>query len=279
MRKFCAAVALCSIAVLAASQAFAATNSIPYADLVGTNVTFGGSPSYVSIANPNGWMQETNGDGSPTALFDAPTVSGNSLLFSPSNYVAQASGAGGNDSALGLFQTVITATPLFTIDQLNLTEFGDATLLGAASSGTGVFASLAGFVRVLEVNGLPITPLTIGFNAGGLQNGSFTPGTLGTTGLDRNTNGGTTLWSGQLSVDIAAALALAGISGNATKVELALDNDLYAYSEFASNSAKIQKKAVTGPTIIIDVIPEPGTAALLCVGLVAMTLRARGRRA
>ena len=110
------------------------------------------------------------------------------------------------------------------------------------------------------------------------MNGSFTPGTLGTTGLDRNTNPGTTLWNGQFSVDIAAALVLAGHAPQATKVELALDNDLYAYSEFASNSAKIQKKAVTGPTIVITVVPEPGTAVLLGVGLVALTLRARGRR-
>ena len=264
MRKLCAAVALVSLAMLVVGQAAFAT--INYGNVVGTNVTFGN-------------VSETSTFGDPEPLFGAPTGSGNSLLFSPTNFTATTLGAGGLDQTGALLQTVITATPLYTIDTLNFTEFGDATLLGVASAGTGVFASLAGFVRVLEVNGLPITPVTIGFNAGGLQNGSFTPGTLGTTGLDRNTNPGTTLWSGTLSIDIAAALAANSIVGKATKVELALDNDLYAYTEFASNSAKIQKKAVTGPTIIIDIIPEPGTAALLCVGLVAMTLRARGRRA
>jgi len=263
MRKFCAAVALGSLAVLALGQSALAT--INHGNYVGTNVTFGN-------------VSETSTFGDPEPLFGAPTVSGNSLLFSPTNFTATTLGAGGVDQTGALLQTVITATALTTIDTLNFTEFGDATLLGAPSTGTGVFASLAGFVRVLEVNGLPITPVTIGFNAGGLQNGSFTPGTLGTTGLDRNTNPGTTLWSGQLSIDIAAALILAGHAPLATKVELALDNDLYAYTEFASNSAKIQKKAVTGPTIIIEIVPEPGTAALLCVGLVAMTFRARGRR-
>ena len=263
MRKL-AAVALASLAMLVVGQAAFATT--PYPNYVGTNVTFSG-------------IQETSTFGDPEPLFGAPTGSGNSLLFSPTNFTASALGAGGFDQTGALLQSIITGSPLFTIDTLNFTEFGDATLLGVASTGTGVFASLAGFVRVLEVNGLPITPLTIGFNAGGLQNGSFTPGTLGTTGLDRNTNPGTTLWSGTLSIDIAAALVLAGYAPQATKIELALDNDLYAYTEFASNSAKIQKKAVTGPTIIIEIVPEPGTAALLCVGLVAMTLRARGRRA
>src|SRR5262245_13353249 len=264
MRKFCAAVALVSLAVLAFGQAALAT--INHGNFAGTNVTFGN-------------VSETSTFGDPEPLFGAPSVSGNSLLFSPPNFTATTSGAGGLDQTGALLQTVITATPVSTIGTVNFTEFGDATLIGPANAGTGVFASLAGFVRVLEVNGLPITPLTIGFNAGGLQNGSFTPGTLGTAGLDRISNPGTTLWSGTLSVDIAAALALAGISGKATKVELALDNDLYAYTEAAGNSAKIQKKAVTGPTIIIDIIPEPGTAALLCIGLVGMTLRARGRRA
>jgi hypothetical protein len=263
MRKFCAAFALCSLAVLVIGQSALAT--INHGNFVGTDVTFGN-------------VSETSTFGDPEPLFEAPTVGGNSLFFSPSNFTAETNGVGGFDSTGALLQTMITATSLSTIDVLNFQEFGDATLIGAASAGTGVFASLAGFVTVHEVNGLPITPLVIGFNAGGLVNGSFTPGTLGTTGLDRNTNGGTTLWNGQLSIDIAAALVLAGHAPAATRVELALDNDLYAYSEFASNSAKIQKKAVSGPTIIITVIPEPGTAALLGLGLVAMTLRARGRR-
>lgn len=262
MRKSCAALALSSLVVLVVQSALATTS---YPDYVGTNITFSG-------------IKETSTFGDPEPLFEAPTGVGDSLLFSPTNFTATASGVGGNDSTGALLNATMTATSLSTIDMLNFTEFGDATLTGAPSAGTGVFTSLAGYVRVLEVNGLPITPVTIGFNAGAGTNGSFSPAAIGSTGLDRNTNPGTTLWSGTLSVDIAAALVLAGYAPQATKVELALDNDLYAYSEFASNTAKVQKKAVTGPTIVITVIPEPGTAVLLGLGLVAVTVRARHRQ-
>ena len=262
MRNLAAAAALLWL-VLIGQSAFATT---PYPNYNGPNVSFTG-------------IQETSTFGDPEPLFGAPTGSGNSLLFFPANFTASAVGAGGFDQTGSQLQATIMATSVTTIDMLNVHEFGDATLLGVASAGTGVFAGLSGFVTVLEVNGLPITPLVIGFNAGALQNGSFTPGTLGTTGLDRNTNPGTTLWSGQLSIDIGAALIAAGFQPKATKVALSLDNDLYAYTEFASNSAKIQKTVVDGPAIIIDGIPEPGTFALLCGGLVLMSLRARGRRA
>jgi len=263
MRNFAAAAALLSL-VWIGQSALATTG---YPNYNGPDVSFTG-------------IQETSSFGDPEPLFGAPTGSGNSLLFFPPNFTATTSGAGGSDSTGAQLQATMLATSASTIDILNFNEYGDATLIGPANAGTGVFAGLSGFVTVLEVNGLPITtPLVIGFNAGGLVNGSFTPGTLGTAGLDRISNPGTTLWSGNLSIDIGAALIGAGLQPKATKVALSLDNDLYAYTAAAGNSAKIQKKVVDGPAIIIDVIPEPGTFALLCGGLALMSLRARGRRA
>src|SRR5262245_58498617 len=125
MRKFCAAVALVSLAVLAVAQTALAT--INHGNFVGTNVTFGN-------------VSETSTFGDPEPLFEAPTVSGNSLLFSPSNFTATTSGAGGLDQTGALLQTIITSNALTTIDILNFTEFGDATLIGPANAGTGVFA-------------------------------------------------------------------------------------------------------------------------------------------
>lgn len=257
MRKFCAAVALGSLAVLVVGHSAFAT--VAYPNYIGTNVTFSG-------------IQETSSFGDPEPLFGAPTGVGNQLLFFPANFTAQAVGVSQNDATGAQLQATITAAALTTIDVLNISEFGDATLIGAPDSGTGVFASMSGFVTVLEVNGLAVVPIVIGFNAGGGVNGSMSPVAVGSTGLDRISNPGTTLWSGTVSVNLAALVP------NATKVVLSFDNDLYAYTSAAGGDAKIQKKVVSGPAIIIEIVPEPGTAALLCVGLVAMTLRARGRR-
>lgn len=66
---------------------------------------------------------------------------------------------------------------------------------------------------------------------------------------------------------------IASVVANATRIHLALDNDLFAGSE-AGTSAKIQKKVVDGPSIIISV-PEPSALTLLALGCLALGLRAR----
>jgi hypothetical protein len=248
------------LAVFFAAQSALATTAYP--DYFGPGVSFTG-------------IQETSTFGDPEPIFGAPTGSGNQLLFFPTNFTASTNGLNGFDQIGSQLQALITATsPGMTIDTILIDEFGDSTLTGPTGTGaTGAFASMAGFITVLEVLGVPVAPTVIGFNAGGLLNGSFTPGHLGVTGLALPGDAGTTLWSGSVSVDVAA------IVPNATKVMLSFDNDLMAYTEGVANTAKIQKKVVDGPAIIITVIPEPGTAALLGLGLLALSLRARGKRA
>ena len=271
MRKITAALALASLGSFVASQASAASNSIPYNDLPGTNFNFGGSPTFVDpIANPSGKMQETNDDGSATALYGAPAVSGDSLLFTPANFLAQAAGAGGLDTTGAQFQVVMTATALgATIDTLNISEFGDTTLFGAGTGATASYVGMSGLLTITEANGAPIAPVVICFPGPCTNQSAVTyspaqffllPGDFGTKN-----------WSASVSIDVASVVA------NATKAILSLDNDLIASSE-AGTTSKIQKKLVDGPSIIVEVIPEPGTFALLSAGLLALTLRARGRR-
>jgi len=241
---------------------------------------FGPSISFTNI-------QETSNLGDPelppagagTCCFGQPTGLGDALLFFPTDFVAEASGAGGFDSTGAQLQVLLTATgPAATIDQILISEFGDATLIGpAGTGGTGAFASMAGFVTVLEVNGIPVAPIVIGFNAaGGSDPGvildAFSPVAIGDGSYARPAFIGTTLWNGKVIIDLESVVP------GATKAQLSLDNDLYAYSELVGNSAKIQKKVVDGPSIIIGVIPEPGTAMLLGGGLLVMAIRARSRR-
>jgi hypothetical protein len=237
----------------------AASATTPYTDYFGPNVGFTG-------------IQETSSWGDPEPLFGAPTGSGDQLLFFPANFTA-ASAGGGFDATGAQLQLVITATtPGTVLETLIIDEFGDSTLAGVGGAATGTLASVSGFLTITETTAGPISPIVIGFNAGAGTNGSFTPAVVGTTGFALPTDAGTKLWSGNVTIDISS------IVPNATKATLSFDNDLYAYSE-ATSSAKIQKKVVDGPAIVITVIPEPATLALLCGGLLTLSIRARGRRA
>jgi hypothetical protein len=216
-------------------------------------------------------IQESSSYGDPEPLFAQPLAFGDDLGFLPPNFVAQASGAGGFDATGSHLQLFIEGnTPGQFIETLNFTELGDIVLTsfppGGGTAATGTFVSLAGFVTVFEVNNAPIAPITISFGSAGSGADvivTYTPGD--TTGLPGDA--GTTIWSAGFSMDIASVVA------NATRVQLSLDNDLFAGSE-AGTSAKIQKKVVDGPSIIISV-PEPGVVSLLVLGCLALGLRAR----
>ena len=248
LRKLTPVLGLVLFLVFVAPAAVATT---VHGDFFGTNIDFLG-------------IQETSsyGDPEPACCFGAPIATGNQLLFFPPNFTAEASGAGGSDQTGAQLQGTIMATgALNTIDTIILDEFGDALLTGTGSAATGTFASLSGFVTVLEVLGVPVTPVVIGFI------GTFTPSEL----LALPTDAGTTLWSANASIDVASVVP------NATKVFLSLDNDLSAFSE-AGTSAKLQKKVVSGPAIVITVIPEPTTAILFSLGLIGLALQGRRQR-
>ncbi|MGH0034136.1 MAG: PEP-CTERM sorting domain-containing protein [Myxococcota bacterium] len=251
--------------LLAPSAALAVT--IDHGVLAGTNVTFSGPDAGPGLPDEcqGGVCETTSSSGDPDVLWGAPSVSGDDLLFTPAAFLAEASGAGGYDYTGSQLQTIITSNGGgFTLDTLNITEFGDATLLALpppGTGGTGTFVSMAGFVTVTETLSGPITPVVIPFT------GSISPSDL----LSLPGDFGTTLWSGSVSVDIASVVP------DATEVILSLDNDLYAYSDAVGSSAKIQKKVVNGPSVVVSV-PEPGMLSMLGSGALVSMLLGRRRR-
>lgn len=239
-----------SVAVLAAGLWLGAPAR---ATLVHTDVV---TPSWSFTGIQESTVAATPVD--PALLFDQPLGAGDQLVFFPPAFSAQASGASGFDSTGSQLQLTITPnSPTNAILAVNIIEFGDAVITDFPPPGTaatGTFASMAGFLTVLEANGLPITPVVIAWT------GTFTPSDL----LSLPGNFGTTLWNGSVSIDVASQVP------NATKVVLSYDNDLFASSEAAGSSAKIQKKVVDGPAVVITVIPEPGTIGMLAIGLAGL---------
>lgn len=241
---------LLAVLVLAAP----ASATFVHGNFAGTNVNF------------LGVQETTQTPADPEPLFGTPTVVGNIMTFDPPSFLASTAGGGFDSDHATLQMDIDAAGPLDTIEIINITEVGDLTLVGGA--GTGVLLSMAGTIRINATTAGPIAPVTVPWV------GVFNPGDL----FDAVNNPGTSGWTGTVSIDVAAILAGAGIFDAATSVTLSYNNNLQAFSEPGLSSATVQKKAVDGPAVIIEVIPEPATAALVAAGLVGLGIRSRQRR-
>lgn len=171
-------------------------------------------------------------------LYGPPEAFVTGLDFDPIGFVAF-SGSGGADLTDGQLNFTV-ASPL-GIPSISLTESGDYTLAGIGTSATQALAGAIISVRVLEVNGVAVAPISIApSNA--------------TVGFNLVANSGLVQpWSLGITSNIAGQLPVGSL---ATKIEVVIDNSLVAVSE-ASSVASISKKdfAINIP------VPEPTSLA------------------
>lgn len=213
-----------------------------------------------------------------TYLFNPPIntagfVTADTLRFNTTaRFSASASATTGNtdsDTTDGKLNFAIRAKPGNFINSFAFAERGDYSLtaLGAnalAAISIGCVVS----VRVVEINGAPVVPITGTFNLIFLPGGvAIANGPASITPLSS--------WTGSNSYNIDNLIATAGFNGFATKVEIALDNNLVASAVGGQGTASafIAKKQAEG--VAITVIPAPGAAALGCVALLAAGRRRR----
>lgn len=239
-----------SLSLLLASNAFA----VAYGTSVGTNVTY---------------QNVTDGAG----LFGAPTISGDNLDFSPTNFELLCPSVGCPTGAPTFLDDTLTFKLIANdnnvgIVNITIAESGDTSLfaIGAALGLTSVDLSV--HVQIEEINGVPV----VGFNPALSVSTTVNLGSFDTT-IDGN---GTFVWSGNSVVDLDAMIALAGLSGRATKVDFSMDNTLFGYAASGA-TVRIEKKDIGGLTVTGNV-PEPGTALLLGIGLAGLSsIRRQGR--
>lgn len=203
-----------------------------------------------------------------TALYRDPIVSLNTIDFNPQGFGAFAAN-GGIDNTDGQLTLTILANPGKAIPSINFWEVGDYTLAGTGTAGTWVDVTANFYINILKVDGAAITPLNL------FGTMTFSPNANGMLTLPANPGVGL-LWSGVYSLDLNAALTLAGISynGGATEVSFTLDNELLAISE-SGTIARIQKKDFQGSVGIEVIVPEPTTLTMILCGGAVMLMRSR----
>jgi hypothetical protein len=217
------------------------------------------SISYGNFAVPGAmFLDVTESSGTDDVpLYGAPDPFVIGLDFDPASFVASSVGGGPDVTDGQLNFTIMTG---LGVNSVNLFEAGDFTLAGTGTPATQVFAGAILRATVTQINGVNVVPInlfpsnaSVGFNL--VANpGIVQPWSLGT------------------AINVAAQLAP---NQRATKVEVAINNQLLAFSEPTSVAFIAKKEFV----IDIDVeIPEPATitlAGLAVFGLVAACGRRR----
>lgn len=195
-------------------------------------------------------------------LFGAPTLTRDTLNFTPQGFNAESIG-GGIDFVDGFLSTLIetndgdTGITEFTLEEsgaFSLESIGD----GFGTGNTRVEVAVIFNVNVLEVDG---SAVSVPFLTS--RETLLTANLVDDDGLGQ-------AWTASTTIDIAALAAEEGITGDITRVRLTLDNQLLAVSEDGT-VAFVDKKGVRAVSITV---PEP-TSALLVLGGGALLLRRR----
>lgn len=203
----------------------------------------------------------------PDSRYNAPTLLGDNLKFTPSQFVAKASVPLGqsdiidvqlNTTMMALEENNVVAGgyTAFTVEEWGLYKF-----TGAGTAATEVSATLVVGVTILEVDGVPVP------NPGSSQWDIFA---IQTFDANRADDPAIAFWNNQVFIDFTTAIAPLNPQFGVTKAAIVIDNNLTAQAEAGNPGtiAYIDKKGfsinpVTVPNPDFQVVPEPTTGMLL----------------
>jgi len=178
-----------------------------------------------------------------SSMFGTPTVSGNSLTFAPSSFIAT-----GDVATTAMITVTVTANAGYFLSGFQLIETGGYTL-----PTLGDTVALGGVFEALDIEG----------TTGNLESAYITGPAFTTTGTNL-------AWTGGASLAIPA-IGWGGADGLVTSVTLTIDNQLFAFGDGAIWKDAISVVAVATP------VPEAETYAMLLVGLGLVGFMARRR--
>lgn len=203
-------------------------------------------------------VTESSGtDGVP--LYGSPTAVPTELKFLPSGFSASAAGGAADITDGQLNFTILGKDGVGNnvgIGSVKLAEAGTLGLFGVGTAATQAAVGAILNLKVTEVDGVPITPITM------IANDSSSKNLVANPGLAQD-------WAINVLIDVQAQLTSMGVPfvTGATRAEVVINNSLVGISEAAS-SALVNKTSFSISIIPHqDVVPEPSSVALAGLAL------------
>jgi hypothetical protein len=217
---------------------------------------FGPLPTGVTFLD----VQESSGT-DEIPLYGPPTALATGLDFNPAAFAAAGS-AGDADLTDGQLNFTVMSVG---INSINVADAGDFTLIGTGTAATQVAAGAIIHSTVTQINGVNVAPIILA------------PSTS-SAGFNLLANPGAQQpWLLSTPINVAGQLAALGYGPNdrATKVDVAINNQLTAISEPATSAAAFKRDFVI---TVESRVPEPsamGLAGLALCGMAARLCRER----
>jgi len=174
-------------------------------------------------------------------LFGTASLSGDELVFSPTNFTAT-SVNGSPGAAVWTMHITVSANSGYQLSAINLFESGTYSLSGGAT------AFVTGNITALDIEG----------TTSGQQIGNIV------TTAPLTVSGATTGWVGNAGV-VLPATGWGGTDGVVNSISLKITNQLFATSSLGGAS-EVWKNAA-GVNVVTTPIPEAETYAMMLAGL------------
>jgi len=239
------------IALMASSAARAATISYGNSPVIPPGVTF------IDVTESSGT--------DPVPLYGPPSYFNTGVDFDPTSFVASATN-GGADVTDGQLNFTLAGTvngsQITAIDELDLSESGDYTIVGLA--GTQVIASASIKIKVTEIDGIDVPDITL-------------PQANTSISFVLPPSAVLAAWGLNLNYDISAELTNLAVDYEygATEIEVVINDQLIAISQPSSVAFISKKDFAVDVNGVVTLVPEPTNAALLALGILGVVLRRR----